>query len=85
MFSTSEQGNCLRFFELQSVSANAMRIFLDKMPDTFQKKIEQYCKSHRIDSEEKKDFVSRMYAFFYFNIIQYFFNLGFLYWNKKYL
>lgn len=88
MFSTSKQGNCLRFFELQSVSANAMRIFFDKMPDTFQEKIDKYenkkefdSRSHRIDSEKKKDFVSRMYAFIYFNIIQYFFNLGYLYWN----
>lgn len=70
MFSTSKQGNCLRFFELQSVSAAVMRTVLDKMPGSFQGKIKQYRESCR-KSEKKKDFILRIYAFFYFNILQF--------------
>lgn len=64
MFSTSKQGNCLRFFELQSVSAEAMRIVLDKrMPDSFNDKIKQYRKLSEVrskKSKKEKDFLSRL-------------------------
>lgn len=74
MFSTSKQGNCLRFFELQSVSAEAMRIFLDKMmPYSFEDKIKQYRRSRSQKSKKEKDFLSRIYAIIFFNIIQYLF------------
>lgn len=70
MFSTSKRGNQLRLFELQSLSAEAMRIVLDKMPNSFADKIKQYCGS-LWNSKQKKDLCLRIYEFFYFNNQQY--------------
>lgn len=64
-FSTSKQGNRLRLFELQSVSADAMRIVFDSMPRSFANKIKEYCKSLR-NFKKKNDLLSGIYAFFYF-------------------
>lgn len=69
-FSTSKQGNCLRLFELQSVSADAMRIVLDKMPKSFSDKIEQYCNLPP-NSKTKNDLLTGIYTFFYFKTKQY--------------
>lgn len=63
MFSTSKQGNCLRFFELQSVSAAVMRTVFDKMPGSFEDKIKRY-RDSRQKSEKEKDGLLRIYAFF---------------------
>lgn len=49
VFATEEEGNFFRFFNLQSVSADAMRMAFDKLPGVFQEKIERfktYCMSH---------------------------------------
>lgn len=70
MFSTSEQENQLRLFELQSVSAAAMRLVLDEMPDPFQNKIKQLCRSLP-RFQDKKRLLLGIYAVFYFNILQY--------------
>lgn len=46
-FTTEKEGNCLRFFALQSVSLDALRIALDNRPESFQTKWERftnYCK-----------------------------------------
>lgn len=64
-FSTSKQGNRLRLFELQSVSADAMRIVFDSMPRSFANKIKEYCKSLP-NFKKKNDLLSGIYAFFYF-------------------
>lgn len=61
--STSKQGNCLRLFELQSVSADAMRIVFDNMPDSFSDKINKYLKSSRI-SKRDHNLLSGIYSFF---------------------
>lgn len=72
MFSTSKRGNQLRLFELQSLSAEAMRIVLDKMPNSFADKIKQYCGSLRFrNSKQERDLCLRIYEFFYFNNQQY--------------
>lgn len=61
-FSTSKQGNCLRLFELQSVSADAMRVVFNKLGPTFEEKIKLYCKSSP-KSTRKNDLLSRIYAY----------------------
>lgn len=73
IFSTSRQENNLRLFELQSLSADAMRIVLDEMPNTFADKIKQYCGMRGMHRHyrEKNDLLFRIYAVFYFNILQY--------------
>lgn len=76
-FSTSKQGNRLRLFELQSVSADAMRIVFDSMPRSFANKIKEYCKSLG-NFKKKNDLLSGIYAFFYFKNEQHFSNLGLL-------
>lgn len=52
-YSTEQEGNCLRFFALQTVSTNAMRIAFDKMmPAKFEDKIKEFkrhCKKHQKD------------------------------------
>lgn len=49
-YSTEQEGNCLRFFALQTVSTNAMRIAFDMMmPAKCEEKIKEfkrYCKKH---------------------------------------
>lgn len=49
VFATENEGNFFRFFHLQNVSVDAMRIAFDKLPGAFQEKIERfksYCMSH---------------------------------------
>lgn len=83
-FSTSEQGNRLRLFELQSVSADAMRIVFDSMPRSFTNKIKKYCKSLR-NFKKKNDLLSGIYAFFYFKNEQYLLQFRTSVLNHEYL
>lgn len=46
-FSTSDQGNCLRLFALQSVSADAMRKVFKNESD-FEEKLQKVLKSKKI-------------------------------------
>lgn len=77
MFSTSKQGNRLRLFELQSVSADAMRIVFDSMPGSFANKIKTYCNLSP-NSKRTKDLLSGIYAFFTSKMNNTFSNLGLL-------
>lgn len=76
-FSTSKQGNRLRLFELQSVSADAMRIVFDSMPDSFANKIKEYCNLFP-NSKRTNDLLSGIYAFFTSKLNNTFSNLGHL-------
>lgn len=76
-FSTSKQGNRLRLFELQSVSADAMRIVFDKMPGSFANKIKKYCNLSP-NSKRTNDLLSGIYAFFTSKMNNTFSNLGHL-------
>lgn len=66
-FSTSQQGNCLRLFELQTVSADALRILFNKVDGTLKDKIERYCRSSP-RSSWKKELLSRIYTYLFFII-----------------
>lgn len=83
-FSTSKQGNRLRLFELQSVSADAMRIVFDSMPRSFANKIKEYCKLLR-NFKKKNDLLSGIYAFFYFKNEQYLLQFRTSVLNHEYL
>lgn len=61
-FSTSKQGNCLRLFELQSVSADAMRVVFNKLAQTLEEKIKIFC-AVTSNSNRKSELLSRIYAF----------------------
>lgn len=67
-FSTSKQANCLRLFELQSVSAETLRIVLDQMPKPFEDKIRDFCGSPK-NSKRKKDFLPGICIYANFNFI----------------
>lgn len=69
-FATENEGNCLQFFELQSVGNEALRKLLDGMSGTFQMKwakFEQFCR--------QKKFLNRKYSslnlfrFIYVNLL----------------
>lgn len=60
----SKQGNCLRLFSLQSVSADAMRKVFDN-PDDFEDKktrLKQYCKSN-LTNPRNNELLSRKVVF----------------------
>lgn len=49
-FATENEGNFFRFFDMLSVSADAMRIVFDKLPGEFEEKIKEFmkcCMRHR--------------------------------------
>lgn len=56
-FSTEKEANLLRFFALQTVSANALRNYMNNQDGTFEEKIKIYCQSV---SHESKDLRSRL-------------------------
>lgn len=66
-FSTSGQGNIIRFYALQAVSAKVMRKVINNPPNAFRKKIEdvkKLCKSEKhCDKTWAKEFLSSNYVF----------------------
>lgn len=69
-FTTEKEGNCLRFFALQSVSLDALRIALDNMSESFQTKWQRfanYCKMKEKEllTSEFCKLVIRSRIFFY--------------------
>lgn len=58
-YSTEKEANLLRFFALQTVSANALRNYMNNQDGTFEEKIKIYCQSV---SHESKDLRSRKYV-----------------------
>lgn len=54
-YSTEQEGNCLRFFALQTVSANAMRIAFDNMqPIQFEDKMKDFKQNCKSNSKMKE-------------------------------
>lgn len=70
-FSTPRQGNVIRLYALQAVSAKAMRKVINNPPNAFQKNIKdvkKLCKSKKnCDKTWAKEFLSSNYVFFYLN------------------
>lgn len=63
-YTTNKQGNCLRLFSLQAVSADAMRKVFDN-PDDFEEKktrLKQYCKSN-LTNPRNNELLSRKVVF----------------------
>lgn len=81
-YTTNKQGNCLRLFALQAVSADAMRKVFDNPNDFEDKKtrLKQYCESNLTNSRNNELF-SRNLVFCYFDsffIYKHRHNLSFL-------
>lgn len=67
-FSTTRQGNIIRLYALQAVSAKAMRKVINNPPNAFHKNIKdvkKLCKSKKnCDKTWAKEFLSSNYVFF---------------------
>lgn len=60
-FSTKKQGNCLRFFALQTASAGALRTVFDNIADTFENKKTKFVK--HCESENMRKLSLSKYIF----------------------
>lgn len=68
-FSTSGQGNVIRFFALQAVSAKVMRKVINNLPNTFKeniKEVKRHCESQKNARQTwAKEFLSSNYVIYY--------------------
>lgn len=71
-FSTSGQGNVIRFYALQAVSAKVMRKVINNLPNTFQKNIKdvkKLCKSKNHKTWAKEFLSGNVTTYFCFESI----------------